>query len=95
MVGGDPTGLTEWPWQASLVDVSQSVTGSQYCGGTLISASWVVTAAHCTYQREAGDIAIVVGRQSLNKVSSTSQVYLSYLRYDYIYSVSHVIIIVL
>jgi len=73
VVGGDPTGLTEWPWQASLVDVSQSVTGSQYCGGTLISASWVVTAAHCTYQREAGDIAIVVGRHSLDKVSSTSQ----------------------
>ena len=47
VVGGDPTGLTEWPWQASLVDVSQSGVANQYCGGTLISDSWVVTAAHC------------------------------------------------
>lgn len=73
VVGGDPTGLTEWPWQASLIDVSQSTVGSQYCGGTLISSSWIVTAAHCTYRRAAEDIAIVIGRHSLDKVSPTSQ----------------------
>ncbi|XP_012585912.1 PREDICTED: chymotrypsinogen B-like [Condylura cristata] len=32
-----------WPWHVSL----QSPTGISYCGGSLISASWVVTAAHC------------------------------------------------
>uniref|UniRef100_A0A8C8VLQ7 Peptidase S1 domain-containing protein n=1 Tax=Pelusios castaneus TaxID=367368 RepID=A0A8C8VLQ7_9SAUR len=31
-----------WPWQ-----VSVQKNGSHYCGGSLIAASWVVTAAHC------------------------------------------------
>ncbi|KAE8578093.1 hypothetical protein XENTR_v10023330 [Xenopus tropicalis] len=40
--GSDPRSPGVWPWQ---VDLHKD--GRRMCGGTLISANWVVTAAHC------------------------------------------------
>ena len=42
IVGGTiaPTGA--WPWL-----VSMRYGGSHTCGGSLINANWVITAAHC------------------------------------------------
>merc|ERR1712198_235369 len=43
IVGGNPTDVNEWPWQAALVTRNQ-----QFCGGSLINDRYVLTAAHCT-----------------------------------------------
>ncbi|XP_074131770.1 polyserase-2-like isoform X2 [Sminthopsis crassicaudata] len=42
IVGGSDASLGKWPWH-----VSVNRKGSQICGGTLISKSWVISAAHC------------------------------------------------
>lgn len=44
IVGGAQTSETKWPWQVSLHFGSTHI-----CGGTLIDAQWVLTAAHCFF----------------------------------------------
>uniref|UniRef100_A0A8C3XPA7 chymotrypsin n=1 Tax=Chelydra serpentina TaxID=8475 RepID=A0A8C3XPA7_CHESE len=44
IVNGETAVPGSWPWQVSL----QDNTGFHFCGGSLISENWVVTAAHCS-----------------------------------------------
>ncbi|XP_039387611.1 serine protease 27-like [Mauremys reevesii] len=42
IVGGGDAPRGRWPWQVSI-----QRNGQHFCGGSLISAQWVVSAAHC------------------------------------------------
>ena len=53
IVGGIPAQPGQYPWMVALAYPS----GFQYCGGSLISDRWVLTAAHCTV--EPGDVAVI------------------------------------
>ncbi|EPY85059.1 chymotrypsinogen B precursor [Camelus ferus] len=50
IVNGEDAVPGSWPWQVSL----QDSTGFHFCGGSLISGDWVVTAAHCGVRWERG-----------------------------------------
>ena len=41
-MGGEACSVCRWPWQVALI-----ANGEQVCGGTLVTADWIVTAAHC------------------------------------------------
>lgn len=60
IVGGAPADPGEWPWQVALIGGSASdLYNGQFCGGSLISAQWVLTAAHCVVDNFGVQIAPV------------------------------------
>ncbi|XP_042687878.1 transmembrane protease serine 13 isoform X5 [Centrocercus urophasianus] len=44
IIGGKETSVSKWPWQ-----VSVQYGPVHICGGTIIDAQWVLTAAHCFF----------------------------------------------
>ncbi|XP_052025692.1 plasminogen [Apodemus sylvaticus] len=57
VVGGCVAHAHSWPWQISL---RTRFTGQHFCGGTLISPDWVLTAAHCLEKSPRPDFYKVI-----------------------------------
>jgi secreted trypsin-like serine protease len=49
IVNGSDANITNFPFQVALVDSSLDPVDGQYCGGVIIDATHVITAAHCVY----------------------------------------------
>jgi hypothetical protein len=53
IVGGTPTTIAEWPWQAALLNNTFPPGTNdflrQFCGGSLVAPNAVVSAAHCAF----------------------------------------------
>ena len=59
IVGGSPAADGAWPWQVRLLDSMDPQSG--FCGGSLISDQWVLTAAHCVVMDDGPIDSVVVG----------------------------------
>ncbi|MFD9733831.1 S1 family peptidase [Umezawaea sp. NPDC059074] len=59
VVGGTRATISQYPWTVYLA----STSGSQFCGGTLVKGTKVVTAAHCVAGRSASSTRVVWGRE--------------------------------
>ncbi|XP_044219198.1 coagulation factor IXa isoform X1 [Thunnus albacares] len=61
IVGGEVVIPGEIPWQVALVALS---SGHLFCGGTILSEQWVITAAHCLVESH-GSFLIKVGEHNI------------------------------
>ncbi|XP_014477083.1 PREDICTED: venom serine protease-like [Dinoponera quadriceps] len=69
IVGGEETGINEYPMMAGLVDSGKR---ELYCGATIISENYVVTAAHCVEEKNLSKIGVLVGDHDVTTGDDTS-----------------------
>jgi len=72
IVGGVVAEKGEFPWQVALKTVSSDF---KFCGGTLISDSWVLTAEHCVVGSstdEPDEIKVTLGDYNVNNPDGES-----------------------
>ncbi len=71
IIGGSSAGSNQFPWQAALVNAnSRNLFQDQFCGGSIISSRWILTAAHCVNGSLPKDIDVVTGLVTLPSAAS-------------------------
>ncbi|NXR35685.1 ACRO protein, partial [Zosterops hypoxanthus] len=74
IVGGTGAKPGAWPWIVSIQHPWVADTG-HWCGGSLISTQWVLTAAHCFDQiKKIGILKVVIGATQLTQPGPEAQV---------------------
>jgi secreted trypsin-like serine protease len=65
IIGGNTVAFRQYPWQVALI--RNTPPFRQFCGGTLISQEWVLTAAHCVDEGTlASDVIVLTGTDFLD-----------------------------
>lgn len=72
IVGGVEVNIEDFPYQAQLLR-----NGHFFCGGSIISREYILTAAHCTNGSVAGDFAIIAGssHRGLGRTTKVSKIF--------------------
>lgn len=73
IVGGVAAGEGEFPWQVSL-EVAKYADPVHFCGGSIYSAQWIVTAAHCMTGLAPDKFVVVAGVNHLKTGMARSAV---------------------
>ncbi len=69
ILNGAETTISRWPWMVALVRPGFSIFNGQFCGGTLISDRWVLTAAHCVINQNITTVKVLAGHTRLSEAA--------------------------
>lgn len=71
IIGGRPAGPGQFPWQISLgVSWLTDPYNAHFCGGSVYSSKWIITAAHCMEDLNPWDLVVTAGTNQLIAGSS-------------------------
>ncbi|KAJ1523857.1 hypothetical protein ONE63_010413 [Megalurothrips usitatus] len=68
IVGGQNADIGEWPWIAALFN-----NGRQFCGGSLIDSTHILSAAHCVAHMSSWDVARLTVRLGDHNIRTNSE----------------------
>jgi len=71
IVGGEVTEVNEYPWQVGIVTARSSFV---WCGGSLVSNRWILSAAHCFEGVSASGIQALLGEHDYRDTTETTTV---------------------
>jgi len=75
ITAGRETEPGAWPWQVSLQYFNDDRYWYHSCGGVLIEADWVLTAAHCFMRSEdVNRYRVVVGAHNIKSLTGSEQI---------------------
>jgi hypothetical protein len=78
VIGGTSAADGAWPWMTAIVDrTTANAYYGQFCGGSLISPTRVLTASHCILDTAPTDIDVVVGRNDLSNSSDGQRIHVT------------------
>lgn len=63
IIGGTKAAVGQFPYQVLFRNTSATY---RYCGGSIVSNRWIITAGHCAYQTRAEDNIVIVGNVNRN-----------------------------
>jgi trypsin len=69
IVGGHDTGVNEFPSMAAILD---RYTTDAFCGASIISDRYALTAAHCLLHKQPSDLGLLVGDHNLTSGTDTT-----------------------
>ena len=83
VVGGAEAKIVDFPFQVALYDpmASSNPANSQFCGGVVLNALHILTAAHCVFNDTTGEasppaeIEVLAGTNNLNTAEQASSEY--------------------
>ena len=64
IIGGEEAGTKDAPWQVSLRNFLGGI--SHFCGGSIVSESWVLTAAHCLDGQAVFQYDVMAGQHNIH-----------------------------